>query len=98
MKFKVLIFALIFGVLYLQGCSFLLDTYDIEVVNDSGYDVKIYLDKEYKFYLESGESATISSVFSGDHTLEATVDLILWESVLAEKTFDLDSDITWTIQ
>ena len=66
-------------------------------MNDSGYAVKIYLDKEYKFLLESGESATISSVSSGDHTLKATVDLILWESVLAEKTFDLDSDITWTI-
>ena len=98
MKFKVLIFALIFGVLYLQGCSFLFDTYDIVVVNDSGYAVSIYLDDVYKFYLESGESATISSVSSGDHTLEATVDLILWVSVLDEKTFDLDSDITWTIQ
>ena len=97
MKFKVFIFAIIFGALYLQGCSFLLDTYDIEVVNDSGYAVSIYLDKEYQFYLESGESATISSVSSGGHTLKATVDLILWESVLAEETFDLDSDITWTI-
>jgi len=97
MKFKVFIFALIFGILYLQGCSFLLDTYEIEVVNDSGYDVTIYLDDEYQFYLESGESATISSVSGGDHTLEATVDIILWESVIAERTFDLDSDITWTI-
>ena len=97
MKFKVFIFALIFGALYLQGCSFLFDTYDIVVVNDSGYAVSIYLDDVYQFYLESGENATISSVSGGDHTLEATVDLILWVSVLDEKTFDLDSDITWTI-
>jgi hypothetical protein len=96
MKSKVFIFALILGALYMQGCSFL-NTYDIEVVNDSGYAVSIYLDDEYQFYLESGESATISSVSGGDHTLEATVDLILWVSVLDEKTFDLDSDITWTI-
>lgn len=101
MKFRVIyIFVFMFLTLYVQSCTFVdstLTSYSMEIINGSEYGVSIYLDDVYQFYLGSGESTTITDVSGGSHTLKARVTTLLGDIVMNETTFNLDSDITWTV-
>lgn len=69
------------------------DTYDIEVINDTDYDFSFYLDGVYQFDVGYWESFTVTGVSAGGHTLEARVG----NEVIASRTVDLDNDLEWTV-
>ena len=69
------------------------ETYDIEVINDTDFDFDIYLDSVFQFELEFWDSGVIENVLEGDHILEALID----DAVIAERDIYLDEDLEWTI-
>jgi len=88
------VFIVLSVALLLQGCGLLDLTYDIKVKNLTDSDFSVYLDGEYMCTLSSGQSKTIKNVSEGTHTLEAIDED---DFVIAERTFDLDNDLEWTV-
>jgi len=87
------IFSIFVLALLLQACDFLLDEYDIKVINDTGFEFAVYIDDKYQFRLGPGSNSIIESVESGTHTLDARIG----DQIITERTLDLDSHIEWTI-
>lgn len=69
-------------------------TYAIRVINDTDYDISLYLDGIYQYDLDNWDSMTITNVLPGSHTLQAKDG----DFIVGERNVYLDSDIEWTIQ
>lgn len=69
-------------------------TYDIIIINDTDYDILLYIDGIYKYDLDSWDSMTITNVLPGSHTLQAKDG----DFIVGERNVDLNRDIEWTIQ
>ena len=69
-------------------------TYNIRVINDTDYDISLYIDGIYQYDLDNWDSRTITNVLPGSHTLQAKDG----DFIVCERDVYLDSDIEWTIQ
>jgi len=81
----------------LTGCGMGEDAhYDITVKNDAWLfgTCEIYLDGNFQFLLEVGESNVIEQVIGGEHTLLAQN---REHDVIAGQTFNLVSSIKWSL-
>jgi hypothetical protein len=78
-------------VLLTQGCDVL--EYDVTVINDTDFTFSVYLDGNFQSQLRPGGSAVIKGVESGVHSLEA----IVGNEVIAEKTVNLNEDMEWLV-
>lgn len=72
------------------------DGYDITVENDAWLfgTCDIYLDGNFQFTLDVGESGIIENVTDGEHTITAKD---YENDVIAKGTFDLESSINWSL-
>jgi hypothetical protein len=61
--------------------------------NDTDFTFSVYLDGSLQSQLRPGGSTVIKAVESGVHTLEAMVG----NEVIAEKTVNLSEDIEWVV-
>lgn len=73
------------------------DPPDINVINNAGQTLKIYMDGEYQFTIVHEENRWIIDVSIGEHYLEAKKESD--EAVLYSITIDVaaNTDYTWTI-
>jgi hypothetical protein len=68
-------------------------TYDITVINETGFRFAFHLDGVFQFHLEPRDMGTITDVLEGIHTLDARID----DDIIAEETISVDRDIEWTV-
>jgi len=69
------------------------DTYDIKVINDTDYELSIYLDNVFQFELGVWDTATIAGVSGGVYAIDARSD----GRIIADRVLTVDKDINWTI-
>ncbi len=89
-SFTFIVFSLM---LLTQSCDVVRNEFDITVVNSLESAVSVYLDDEYQFAVEAGDSVTIKDVERGEHTIQAAV--LFWGS--NKRSFYLDTDMEWTV-